>query len=92
MDPCRDFFLDAENYAGCRAPVVQRFGELVRKVWNPRAFKGQVSPHEMMQVLCATPAPVAAMPPVLQTALGTVLWHCLLHFNQIIPVPQDSLT
>lgn len=27
-----------------------RFGMLVRKMWNPRAFKGQVSPHELLQV------------------------------------------
>uniref|UniRef100_A0A915ER39 ubiquitinyl hydrolase 1 n=1 Tax=Ditylenchus dipsaci TaxID=166011 RepID=A0A915ER39_9BILA len=33
----------------------QRFGELVRKLWNPRAFKAHVSPHEMLQaiVLCS---------------------------------------
>lgn len=35
---------------GGRSLLVRRFGELVRKVWNPRAFKGQVSPHEFMQV------------------------------------------
>ena len=44
-----DFFLRPENYASCQSLLVQRFGELVRKVWNPRAFKGQVSPHEFMQ-------------------------------------------
>ena len=47
---CSDFFLRPENYASCQSLLVQRFGELVRKVWNPRAFKGQVSPHEFMQV------------------------------------------
>ena len=45
----RDFFLRPENYADCQSLLVRRFGELVRKVWNPRAFKGQVSPHEFMQ-------------------------------------------
>ena len=32
-----------------------RFGELVRKLWNPRHFKAHVSPHEMLQavVLCS---------------------------------------
>ncbi|RCH77469.1 hypothetical protein CU098_002805, partial [Rhizopus stolonifer] len=25
------------------------FSALVRKIWNPRAFKGQVSPHELVQ-------------------------------------------
>lgn len=28
---------------------MQRFSTLVRKIWNPRAFKGQVSPHELLQ-------------------------------------------
>jgi len=23
---------------------------LIRKMWNPRAFKAQVSPHELLQV------------------------------------------
>lgn len=29
--------------------LVRRFAALVRKVWNPRAFKAQVSPHEFLQ-------------------------------------------
>lgn len=35
--------------------LVQRFGELIRKLWNPRNFKAHVSPHEMLQavVLCS---------------------------------------
>uniref|UniRef100_A0A8C7Z8Y2 Ubiquitin carboxyl-terminal hydrolase 39 n=1 Tax=Oryzias sinensis TaxID=183150 RepID=A0A8C7Z8Y2_9TELE len=35
--------------------LVQRFGELMRKLWNPRNFKAHVSPHEMLQavVLCS---------------------------------------
>lgn len=44
--PCttrrRDFFLDASNYKGCRSMLVQRTGELLRKMWNTRNFKGQV--------------------------------------------------
>ncbi|KAI3435999.1 hypothetical protein D9Q98_002056 [Chlorella vulgaris] len=51
VHPIRDFFLRPENYASCQSLLVQRFGELVRKVWNPRAFKGQVSPHEFMQAV-----------------------------------------
>ena len=31
--------------------LAQRFGELLRKLWNPRNFKAHVSPHEMLQVL-----------------------------------------
>ncbi|KAJ3284422.1 u4/U6.U5 tri-snRNP-associated protein 2-like protein [Rhizoclosmatium globosum] len=29
--------------------LVNRFATLVRKVWNAKAFKGQVSPHEFLQ-------------------------------------------
>lgn len=54
--PLRDYFLKEENYAKIRrAPgdsmfnLVQRFGELMRKIWNPRNFKAHVSPHEMLQ-------------------------------------------
>jgi hypothetical protein len=39
--PLRDFFLLPENYAACSSVLVQRFGELARKAWNPRNFKGQ---------------------------------------------------
>lgn len=50
VGPLRDFFLLPSGYASCKSPLVQRFGELMRKLWNPRNFKGQVSPHEFMQV------------------------------------------
>jgi U4/U6.U5 tri-snRNP-associated protein 2 len=46
----RNFFLIPENYSSCRSLLVTRFGELIRKMWNPKNFKGQVSPHEFMQV------------------------------------------
>lgn len=29
--------------------LVKRFSILVRKIWNPRAFKAHVSPHELLQ-------------------------------------------
>ncbi|KAG8141120.1 hypothetical protein E2320_006791 [Naja naja] len=54
--------LQEENYKHIRRPpgdimflLVQRFGELMRKLWNPRNFKAHVSPHEMLQavVLCS---------------------------------------
>jgi U4/U6.U5 tri-snRNP-associated protein 2 len=38
------------NYARVQSPLVQRTGELLRKMWNPRRFRGAVSPHEFMQV------------------------------------------
>lgn len=31
-----------------------RFGELLRKLWNPRNFKAHVSPHEMLQAIVLT--------------------------------------
>ena len=40
--PLRDFFLEPSNYSSSRSQLVQRFGELMRKIWNPRNFKGQV--------------------------------------------------
>ena len=51
VPPLRDFFLLPENYAHCRSPLVIEFGALVRKVWSPFNFKGQVSPHELLQAV-----------------------------------------
>ncbi|XP_053573771.1 U4/U6.U5 tri-snRNP-associated protein 2 [Bombina bombina] len=62
VPPLRNYFLEEENYRGITRPpgdimflLVQRFGELMRKLWNPRNFKAHVSPHEMLQavVLCS---------------------------------------
>lgn len=53
ITPLRDYFLKSENYAQYSTPLVERFGELVRKMWNPKAFKGHVSPHEFMQAVMA---------------------------------------
>uniref|UniRef100_A0A3B3ZXE0 Ubiquitin carboxyl-terminal hydrolase 39 n=1 Tax=Periophthalmus magnuspinnatus TaxID=409849 RepID=A0A3B3ZXE0_9GOBI len=62
VPPLRNYFLEEENYWDIRRPpgdimflLVQRFGELMRKLWNPRNFKAHVSPHEMLQavVLCS---------------------------------------
>ncbi|CAL5229982.1 g13414 [Coccomyxa viridis] len=51
--PLRNFFLLPHNYSSCKSVLVQRFGALLRKMWNPRQFKGQVSPHEFMQQVMA---------------------------------------
>jgi U4/U6.U5 tri-snRNP-associated protein 2 len=32
-----------------RSELVKRFGMLARKLWNPKNFKSQVSPHEFLQ-------------------------------------------
>lgn len=62
VGPIRKYFLDRNNYKDIKRPpgdlsaiLVQRFGELIRKLWNPRNFKAHVSPHEMLQavVLCS---------------------------------------
>ncbi|XP_046392366.1 U4/U6.U5 tri-snRNP-associated protein 2 [Ischnura elegans] len=56
--PLRNYFLRESNYAKVKRPpgdssflLVQRFGELMRKLWNPRNFKAHVSPHEMLQAV-----------------------------------------
>ncbi|KAF9907370.1 hypothetical protein EC991_011019 [Linnemannia zychae] len=43
----RDFFM-LQKFDD-KSELVKRFGTLVRKIWNPSAFKGQVSPHELLQ-------------------------------------------
>lgn len=49
VGPLRDFFLDPRNYAHASSSLlVCRFGDLMRRVWNDRAFRGHVSPHELM--------------------------------------------
>ncbi|CAK7267016.1 Ubiquitin carboxyl-terminal hydrolase 10 [Sporothrix epigloea] len=40
---------DAKSLDNPNAELVKRFGLLVRKIWNPRAFKAHVSPHELLQ-------------------------------------------
>ncbi|VDD86410.1 unnamed protein product [Enterobius vermicularis] len=62
VPPLRNYFLQEENYAMIKRPpgdklalLPMRFGELIRKLWNPKAFKAHVSPHEMLQatVICS---------------------------------------
>lgn len=54
----REYFIREENYANVQVVpgdiminLVKRFGELTRKLWNPRNFKAHVSPHEMLQAV-----------------------------------------
>ncbi|KAK6633805.1 U4/U6.U5 tri-snRNP-associated protein 2 [Polyplax serrata] len=58
VSPLRNYFLREVNYSKVKRPpgdslflLVQRFGELMRKLWNPRNFKAHVSPHEMLQAV-----------------------------------------
>lgn len=45
--PLRNFLMleDLSN----KPQLLQRFSTLVRKIWNPKAFKSHVSPHELIQ-------------------------------------------
>jgi U4/U6.U5 tri-snRNP-associated protein 2 len=47
ITPMRNFLI-LENLSQ-KPELVQRFSILVRKIWNPRAFKSHVSPHELLQ-------------------------------------------
>ncbi|KAK4046024.1 Ubiquitin carboxyl-terminal hydrolase 10, partial [Microbotryomycetes sp. JL201] len=48
--PLRNYFiLDPLPSSPDATELVKRFGMFCRKVWNPKAFKGQVSPHELLQ-------------------------------------------
>ncbi|KAI7872750.1 hypothetical protein BDF14DRAFT_1716101 [Spinellus fusiger] len=49
IPPMRDYFILQDFDKLGRSQLVTRFGALVRKIWNPKAFKGQVSPHELLQ-------------------------------------------
>ena len=40
--PVRNVFLQPSNFNDSMSPLTIRFGELLRKMWNPRNFKGQV--------------------------------------------------
>lgn len=45
--PLRDHLICQSH--GSNSELVRRFATLLRKLWNPRAFKAQVSPHEFGQ-------------------------------------------
>lgn len=47
IPPLRNFFM-LEDLSS-HSELVQRFSVLVRKIWNTRAFKTHVSPHELIQ-------------------------------------------
>ncbi|XP_076899728.1 uncharacterized protein LOC143553671 [Bidens hawaiensis] len=51
VTPLRNFFLIPENYMDSKSVLVHRFGELTRKIWHARNFKGHVSPHEFLQAV-----------------------------------------
>ncbi|KAH9949372.1 cysteine proteinase [Amylocystis lapponica] len=48
IPPLRDHLL-LSNFRGKESELLKRFASLAKKVWNPRLFKSQVSPHEFLQ-------------------------------------------
>lgn len=48
VPPLRDYFL-LSDFKGKETELVKRFAALAKKIWNPRLFKSQVSPHEFLQ-------------------------------------------
>ncbi|KAJ1651602.1 Ubiquitin carboxyl-terminal hydrolase 10 [Dispira simplex] len=49
VPPLRNYCLLNEYVSASGSPLVMHFTLLVRKLWNDRAFKSQVSPHEFIQ-------------------------------------------
>jgi U4/U6.U5 tri-snRNP-associated protein 2 len=51
--PIRNYFLRTDNNRSSNSgtKLTKTWGELLRKMWNPKAFKGHVSPHEFMQAV-----------------------------------------
>lgn len=47
VPPLRNFFM-LEDFSS-KPELVKRLSILFRKIWNPRAFKSHVSPHELLQ-------------------------------------------
>ncbi|KAJ5725709.1 uncharacterized protein N7483_007066 [Penicillium malachiteum] len=47
--PIRNFFLLHDFPALSTPQLALRFSTLVRKLWNPKAFRSHVSPHELLQ-------------------------------------------
>lgn len=48
IPPLRDYLL-LSDFRGKEPELLKRFAGLAKKIWNPRLFKSQVSPHEFLQ-------------------------------------------
>lgn len=48
IPPLRDYLL-LSSFSGKEPELLKRFAALAKKIWNPRLFKSQVSPHEFLQ-------------------------------------------
>eukprot|EP00808_Paulinella_micropora_P010538 g15362.t1 len=53
VKPLREFFLLEKNFHDLDL-LSKTFGELTSKLWNPKRFKGHVSPHELLQSVSST--------------------------------------
>lgn len=53
VQPIRDFFLDPRTpqlkEENKPTELIKRFSLLAKRIWNPKLFKGQASPHEFLQ-------------------------------------------
>lgn len=47
VTPIRNYFMLED--LSTKPEIAQRFSTLIRKIWNSRAFKSHVSPHELIQ-------------------------------------------
>ncbi|KXN88916.1 putative mRNA-splicing protein ubp10 [Leucoagaricus sp. SymC.cos] len=48
VPPLRDYLL-ISDFRAKESELLKRFAALAKKIWNPRLFKSQVSPHEFLQ-------------------------------------------
>ncbi|XP_006454222.1 spindle pole body protein [Agaricus bisporus var. bisporus H97] len=48
VPPLRDYLL-LSDFRNKETELIKRFAALAKKIWNPRLFKSQVSPHEFLQ-------------------------------------------
>ena len=48
IPPLRDYLL-LSDFHNKESELLKRFAGLAKKLWNPRLFKNQVSPHEFLQ-------------------------------------------
>ena len=51
VTPVRDYFLNPENYGSSKSVLVNKFGEVIRKLWSRHNFKSIVSPQDFLQVI-----------------------------------------
>lgn len=92
VPPLRDFFLEPANYATVASPLVHRFGQLLRRLWSPAAFKATASPVEFVVEVAAASGKrfgVAGRP---ADALEFLAWLLnSLHADLVAPPDRKSV-